>query len=211
VLSSGQAALRWLNKSDLGSARRAIERIIRDATRAGDVIGGLRVLVRKVPPRAESFDINEAIREVIVITRGEAAKNVISVETQLAEGLPLVQGVRVRLQQVILNLIINAIEAMSGADEERRELLVKTAKSGSDSISVAVQDSGPGLDPENPERAFEAFYTTKPEGLGLGLSICRSIVEAHGGGLRATANVPHGAIFQLTVRARGDGSATANA
>ena len=211
ALSSGQAALRWLNKSDLESARRAIERVIRDATRAGDVISGVRTLGKKASSRAESFDINEAIREVIVITRGETVKNGISIETQLTEGLPLVQGVRVRLQQVVLNLVINAIEAVSSVGEGPRELLIKTAKSEADSISVAVQDSGPGLDPQNLERAFEAFYTTKPDGLGLGLSICRSIVEAHGGRLQATANVPHGAIFQFTVRARGDGSGTANA
>ena len=211
ALSSGQAALRWLNKSDLESARRAIERVIRDATRAGDVISGVRTLGKKASPRAERFDINEAIREVIVITRGETAKNGISIETQLTEGLPLVQGIRVRLQQVILNLIINAIEAMSSVGEGPRKLLIKTVKSESDSISVAVQDTGPGLDPQNLERAFEAFYTTKPDGMGLGLSICRSIVEAHGGRLAVTANLPHGAIFQFTVRARGDGSGTANA
>ena len=149
--------------------------------------------------------MNEAIREVIVVTRGEAAKSRISVETQLAEGLPLIHGDRVQLQQVILNLTINAIEAMSGVHEGPRELLIKTLKSATDSVSVAVEDSGPGLDPANSERAFEAFYTTKPDGLGIGLSICRSIVEAHGGKLAVTANVPHGAIFQFTVPARGDG------
>ena len=205
ALSSGQAALRWLDRPDLEAARRAIERVIRDATRAGDVISGLRALIKKVPPRVESFDMNEAIREVIVISRSEAAKNDISIEVQLTEGLPLIQGDRVQLQQVILNLIINAIEAVSGVHEGPRELLIKTLKSATDSVSVAVEDSGPGLDPANSERAFEAFYTTKPDGLGIGLSICRSIVEAHGGKLAVTANVPRGAIFQFTVPARGDG------
>ena len=206
VLSSGQAALRWLDRPDLEAARRAIERVIRDATRAGDVISGLRALVKKSPPRTESFDVNEAIREVIVVTRGEAAKSGISVKTQLAEGLPLIHGDRVQLQQVILNLIINAIEAMSGISKGPRELLIKTAKSESDCVSVTVQDTGPGLDPANSDRAFEAFYTTKPDGLGIGLSICRSIVEAHGGELAVTANMPHGAVFQFTVPTRGDGS-----
>ena len=206
VLSSGQAALRWLDRPDLEAARRAIERVIRDATRAGDVISGLRALVKKAPPRTESFDMNEAIREVIVVTRGEAAKSGISVKTQLAEGLPLIHGDRVQLQQVILNLIINAIEAMSGISKGPRELLIKTAKSESDCVSVTVQDTGPGLDPANSDRAFEAFYTTKPDGLGIGLSICRSIVEAHGGELAVTANMPHGAVFQFTVPTRGDGS-----
>ena len=201
ALSSGNAALRWLDKADLKAARRAIERVIRDTTRAGDVISDLRALVKKVPPQTETFDINEAIREVIVITRGEAEKNGIRVETQLAKDLPLVHGIRVRLQQVLMNLIINAIEAMSGVNEGPRKLLIKTAQSEPGSVSVAVRDSGPGLNPENAQRAFEAFYTTKPEGMGMGLSICRSIVEAHGQTLTVTANVPHGAIFHFTVPA----------
>jgi PAS domain S-box-containing protein len=205
ALNSGNAALRWLDGRDLEAARRAIERVIRDATRAGDVISGLRALVRKAPPRTESFDMNDAIREVIVLTFGEAAKNGISVETQLAEHLPCIQGGRVQLQQVMLNLIVNSIEAMSSS-EGPRELLITTAKSEADSVSVTVQDSGPGLDPGNLERAFQAFYTTKADGLGMGLSICRSIVEAHGGNLVVTANVPHGAIFQFTLPARANGS-----
>ena len=212
ALSSGNAALRWLDKADLKAARRAIERVIRDTTRAGDVISDLRALVKKVPPQTETFDINEAIREVIVITRGEAEKNGIRVETQLAKDLPLVHGIRVRLQQVLMNLIINAIEAMSGVNEGPRKLLIKTAQSEPGSVSVAVRDSGPGLNPENAQRAFEAFYTTKPEGMGMGLSICRSIVEAHGQTLTVTANVPHGAVFQFTVPTRpetGNGSGDA--
>jgi C4-dicarboxylate-specific signal transduction histidine kinase len=204
VLNSGQAALRWLERSDLEAVRRAIERVIRDTTRAGDVIRGVRVLVKKARPRTESFDINEAIREVIVITRGEAAKNGISVTTELAEGLPFVEGVRVQLQQVILNLVINAIEAMGGVGEGPRKLMIKTAKSDSDSVWVVVADSGPGLDSENAQRAFEAFYTTKLEGMGMGLSICRSIVEAHGGKLAVTANSPRGAAFQFTMPVQGD-------
>jgi C4-dicarboxylate-specific signal transduction histidine kinase len=203
ALSSGNAALRWLDKLDLAATRQAIERVIRDATRAGDVIAGLRTLVNKQPPRAESFDINAAIHEVIVLTRAEAAKNGISVSTQFGHGLPFVQGDRVQVQQVILNLTINAIEAMGGADEGPRKLLIKTVKSEADSVSVALEDSGPGLDPANAQRAFEAFYTTKPEGMGMGLSICRSIVEAHGGKLAVTANAPRGAVFQFTVPVQG--------
>jgi len=202
VLNGGQAALRWLDRSDLEAARRSIERIIRDAARAGDVIGGLRALVKKVPPQTESFDINQAIYEVIVITRSEAVNNGISVGMQLGHGLPSVWGDRVQLQQVILNLVINAIEAMGDAGEGPRELTIKTAKSDSGAISVAVEDSGPGLDPAGLERVFEAFYTTKPGGMGMGLSICRSIVEAHGGKLEVAANEPRGAIFHFTVPAR---------
>ena len=201
ALSSGNAALRWLDKPDLKATRRAIERVIRDVRRAGDVISGLRALVKNAPRQTETFDINQAIHEVIIITRGEAEKNGISVETQLAQGLPPIQGDRVQVQQVVLNLAINAIEAMSEVGDEPKELVIRTAKSSEDFVLVVVRDTGPGLVPENADRAFEAFYTTKSEGLGMGLSICRSIVEAHGGKLTVTANAPHGAIFQFTVPA----------
>ena len=201
--NNASAALHFLDSRppDLDEAREALRCLVNDTDRAANVLSGIRALVKKAPPRRESFDINEAIRDVIVITRGEAVKNRISVEAQLAERLPLIKGDRVQLQQVILNLIINAIEAMSGVVEGRRELVIKTAKSDTDFVSIAVQDSGPGLDLENPNRAFATFYTTKPEGLGMGLSISRSIIEAHGGRLWASANVPCGAIFQLTVPA----------
>ena len=155
--------------------------------------------LKKAPPTKEDLDINEAILEVIGLTRGEVTKNGISVQTQLAEGLPLIHGDRVQLQQVILNLIINAVEAMSAVSEGPRELLISTGKTESDGVLVAVRDSGPGLTPANFERLFDAFYTTKPGGLGMGLSICRSIIEAHGGRLWASANVPRGAAFQFTV------------
>jgi len=199
ALSSGQAALHWLDKADLDAVRRSIERVIEDTIRAGDVIRGVRTLVKKVPPRTESFDMNEAIREVMVITRGEAMKHDVSVESQLAEGLPLVRGDRVQLQQVMLNLMLNAIEAMSGAGEGPRELRIKTENSKRDVVSIAVHDSGPGLDPTSAGRVFEAFYTTKPDGLGMGLSICHSIVEAHGGRLWFSSNVPRGAVFQFSL------------
>ena len=169
--------------------------------RAGDIIGRIRDLIKKAPPRKDGVDINEAIREVIALTRGEAVKNGVSVRTQLAEGLPLIHGDRVQLQQVILNLIINAIEAMSGIGEGPRELLISTEQAEPDGVLVAVRDSGPGLAPAALERLFEAFYTTKPSGLGMGLSICRSIVEAHGGRLWASAIEPRGAIFRFTVPA----------
>ena len=206
AVNSGQAALRWLDRPDLEAARRAIERVIRDAKRASDVIGGLRALVKKALPQTESFDINEAIREVIVITRGEAMMCGISVEAHLAKGLPHIRGDRVQVQQVILNLVINAIEAMSDMTDGRRELLISTAAAESGGVLVAVRDSGPGLPSATLDRVFDAFYTTKPTGLGLGLSICRSIVEAHGGHLRVSANKPQGAVFQFTVCAREENS-----
>ena len=145
------------------------------------------------------MDINEAVREVIELSRGEAAKTGVRVRKELADGLPLIQGDRVQLQQVVLNLIINAVEAMSGVSDGPRELLVSTRTSDTGDVRVAVRDSGPGLTPAALERLFEPFYTTKPGGLGLGLSICRSIIEAHGGRLWASANVPRGAIFQFTL------------
>jgi len=199
ALSSAQAALRWLDNADLDAARRSTEHVVSDTTRAGDVIRGIRTLVKKLPPRTESFDMNEAAREVMIITRGEATKHGISVESQLAAGLPPVQGDRVQLQQVMLNLILNAIEAMSGVPEGPRELRITSSQSEADSISIAVQDSGPGLDPTSSTRLFEPFYTTKPDGLGMGLSICRSIVEAQGGRLWVNPNVPRGAVFHFSL------------
>ena len=150
------------------------------------------------------MEINEAIREVIELTRGEAVKNGVSVQTDLAESLPLIEADRVQLQQVILNLIMNAVEAMSEVGEGTRELLISTRKAEPEGVLVGVRDSGPGLAPEILKRVFDAFYTTKSGGLGMGLSICRSIIEAHGGRLRASANVPRGAIFEFIVSAHPD-------
>ena len=158
-----------------------------------------RSLIKKEPPRKDALEVNEAIVEVIALTRGEAMKNNVSVQTQLAEGLPLLQGDRVQLQQVILNLIINAVQAMSGVSEGSRGLLIGTGKDASGRVLVAVQDSGPGLNPESFERLFDSFYTTKPGGTGMGLSICRSIVEAHGGRIWATPNAGPGITVQFTL------------
>jgi signal transduction histidine kinase len=145
------------------------------------------------------LEINGAVREVIELAAGEAMKNDVSVQTQLADDLPLIQGDRVQLQQVILNLIVNAVQAMSGVSGGARELLISTGAPETDGVLVSVRDSGPGLPPSRVERLFDAFYTTKAEGMGMGLSICRSIIEAHGGRLWASANLPSGAIFQFTV------------
>jgi len=195
------AALNFLEGTPpkLEDVREALRCVLNDTQRAGDVMSGLRAIVKKVPPRTTSFDINDAIGEVIVITRAEAAKNLISVETRLAETLPLVQGVRVRIQQVALNLIINAIEAMSAVDDGIRELLISTEQSQADGVLITVRDSGPGIEANNIERIFESFFTTKSDGIGIGLSICRSIIEAHGGRLWAGANAPRGAVFQFTL------------
>jgi PAS domain S-box-containing protein len=200
---NAEAALRWLGAQppNLEEVRGALGLIVEDGTRAGNVIDGIRALIKKVPPRQACLDINEVIREVIALTRGEAAKTGVSVRTDLADGLPLIYGDRVQLQQVILNLIINAIEAMSGVAETPRALLISTGQAEQGGVFVAVRDSGPGLDPASLEHLFNAFYTTKPDGMGMGLSICRSIIEAHGGRLWATRCEPRGALFQFTIPA----------
>ena len=201
AVSNAQAALLWLDRQppDLEEVRQALASIVKDGMRAGDVVGHIRDLIKKAPPREDCLEINAAIREVIELTRGETGKNGVAVQAELADGLPLIRGDRVQLQQVMLNLIINAVEAMTGVSEGPRELLISTAKSETGGVRVAMRDSGPGLAPADLERLFTAFYTTKPKGLGLGLSICRSIVEAHGGRLWASANAPRGAVFQFTL------------
>src|SRR6202008_3990987 len=174
--------------------------IVKEGNRAGEVVGRIRALIKKAPARKDAVEVNDAILEIIALTRTEAASNSVLVRTQLAEGLPRVQGDRVQLQQVLLNLIINAIEAMRDVGEEERELLI-SSRYKPDGVSVEVRDSGPGFPSTVLDRVFEAFYTTKPGGLGLGLSICRSIIEAHNGRLWASPNVPRGAIFEFTVSA----------
>jgi PAS domain S-box-containing protein len=195
------AARRFLSAKppNLDEVRQALGEIEKAAKRAGDVIDRIRALIKKEPLRKNRLEINGTIREVLELTRGEAVTNGVSVQTEFADELPLVEGDRVELQQVMLNLIINAIEALSGTSEGSRELLISTGKSESGGVLVAVRDTGPGLSPASLDHVFDAFYTTKPSGMGMGLSICRSIIEAHGGRLWASANVPDGATFQFTL------------
>ena len=197
-INNTEAALHWLDAENLAEVREALGHAVREGNRAIDVIGRIRALIKKAPPRKDALDINEAIREVVGLTRGEVVKNNVSVQTQLSEGLPRIHGDKVQLQQVILNLIINAVEAMSSVPEGSRELLIGTRKDVG-GVVVVVQDSGPGLSPESVDRLFDAFYTTKAGGMGMGLSICRSIVEAHGGQIVASRDVGPGATFQLTL------------
>jgi PAS domain S-box-containing protein len=201
ALTNANAASRWLGAEppDLEEVRQALGRIIRDGRRASDIIGRIRALVRKAPPRNDQLDINETMLEVIALTHSELRRNGTALQTRLADGLPLIPGDRIQLQQVMLNLVLNAVEAMSGSSETTRELLIRTEQDGPGSVLVAVQDSGPGLKPESLDRLFDPFYTTKPGGMGMGLSICRSIVEAHGGRVWAMTNVPQGATFQFTL------------
>jgi PAS domain S-box-containing protein len=201
VLSYANAASHWLAAQPpaVEEVRGALDFIVKSGVQASEVVDRIRALVKKAPPRTDKLEINEAVLEVIGLTRNEMAKNGISVRTQLAESLPAIQGDRVQLQQVNLNLLINAMEAMSARSEGPRDLLISTAKTDSEGVLVSVRDSGPGLAPESVERLFEPFYTTKPGGLGMGLSICRSIIESHHGRLWATANTPHGAVFQFNL------------
>ena len=201
TVTNADAALRWLGgqRPDLEEARQALAHIIEDGKRAGEIIDRIRGLIKRAPSRNDRLDINETILEVIALTRSEMQRNGVSLRTRFANGLPLVQGDRIQLQQVILNLIVNAVEAMSDARDAARDLLISTGKDPSNAVLVDVRDSGSGLDPKGLNRVFDAFYTTKPSGIGMGLPICRSIIEAHGGRIWATANLPQGADFKFTL------------
>jgi len=201
VRNNAHAALRFLagDPPDLAEVREALECMVNETYRAGDIIGGIRDQIKKTPPRMDSLDLNEAIEDVIALVRGELLKYRVSVQTQLAEGLSPVRGDRVQLQQVMLNLILNAIEAMTSVEDEARELVVSTQSYAAEGLLVGVGDSGPGVAPEDRERIFGSFYTTKSGGVGIGLSICRSIIDAHGGRLWADAHQPRGAILKFTL------------
>ena len=183
---------------DLGEVREALSCVVGDADRAGEIIDRIREQIKKAPPRKERFDLNAAINEVIILARSVTNRNGVSVQTQLSAGLVPVLGDRVQLQQVLLNLILNAAEAMGSVEEGPRELLISTEQDPA-GVVVAVRDSGPGIDSAHLDRVFDAFYTTKSSGTGMGLSICRSIIHAHGGKLWAEANEPRGAVFQFTL------------
>ena len=217
AVMNAQAALAWLDPrppdpaprpADLEEVRQALDRIVSVGRQARDVVSRVRALVKKAPPRNDLLEINAAIGEVIALTGGEAMKNSVSVHTQFAEGLPPIRGDQVQLQQVILNLIMNAVEAMSGTPEGSRELKISTRRAA-DGVLVAVQDSGPGIGLADFDHLFDPFYTTKPTGLGMGLSISRSIIEAQCGRLWAEANKPQGAVFQFILAPEGKEDASA--
>jgi len=182
----------------MAEARSALANIVTDGKRARDVIARIRTLAKRQVPRMDLLDVNGAIAEVLAFTEQELRSHDIVLQTRLDSTLPKVMGDRVQLQQVILNLVKNAIEAMNGVNDRRRELTLVSARAP-DGAVVEVRDSGIGLDTHGAERLFEAFYTTKPEGLGIGLSISRSMVEAHGGRLWAAPNEPHGAVFAFSL------------
>jgi predicted ATPase/signal transduction histidine kinase/GAF domain-containing protein len=201
ILTQSESALRFLNRDepDLDEARDAFSCIARDSMRAADVIRGLRALAKKSGPQLTSLDIDEVVREVLALIHGELRRHEVVLRTDLAAEDRPVMGDRVQMQQVLLNLIMNGIEAMRGVTERAKELTISTGLTESASVLVAVQDTGTGLDSAVIERVFQPLFTTKPDGLGMGLSICRSIVEAHGGRLSVSARVPHGADVRFTV------------
>ena len=201
IVSSGHASLRYLDADpqDIGSARRAVERIIKDAFRASDVIGRIRAMAKKSPEARKTLNLNEMILETLGLVSTELQRSNVLARTELSNDIPLVLADQVQLQQVVLNLVINAKDAMTAVEEGPRELSIGTEENSPDQILVSVRDSGPALDQAKVEDMFKAFHTTKAKGMGLGLTISRSIIEAHGGQLWAMPNEPHGAIFQFTI------------
>jgi C4-dicarboxylate-specific signal transduction histidine kinase len=200
AVTNANTCLRWLTRDqpDLEEAREAASRIVKDATRAAGIISRVRLLFKKSTPQRELVDVNEAIREMIVLLRSEASRYNITVRMELAADLPRTMGDRVQLQQVLMNLIVNSIDAMKEVDGAR-ELAVKSQRTEKEEVLVSVSDTGVGLPPEQKEQIFNAFFTTKPHGTGMGLRISRSIVESHGGRLWAADNSPRGASFHFAL------------
>src|SRR4029453_561196 len=189
----------WLAAPNLERARESAMRIMADGQRAADTITRIRALAQHAPAHTDWLDLNATIRDVLALARSEVQRHGVVVETQLAADVPRIRGDRIQLQQVLLNLLMNALEALSGGGDGPRVVVVRSALDAAPGVLVAVGDSGPGLAPQPLARLFDAFYTPKPQGLGLGLAISRRIIEAHGGRLWATANVPRGAVLQFTV------------
>jgi signal transduction histidine kinase len=203
IMIHGDACLRWLNRDepDLGEVRDALSRIQQDSRRAAQIIENLRALTKKSGPQLRRLDINGAIQEILALTRSELTRHDLVLHTDLSTGDRTVFGDRVQLQQVMLNLIVNGIEAMSAVMDRPKVLTISSERVETGGVLVAVKDTGAGIDPATADRIFESFFTTKPNGMGIGLSICRSIIEAHGGRFWASPNTPHGAVFQFTLPA----------
>src|SRR5216683_7029940 len=203
AVANSDACLAWLSSQppNLEEARAAADHMIEAATRASHIIGGIQALFRKAAPERTKVNINEVIEETLGLIRGDALRNNVSLQTELGSQLPPVLGDRVQLQQVVLNLVMNGIEAIRTHDDRTRQLRIRSARDEANQVVVAIADSGPGIDPQVVGRIFEPFYTTKPQGTGMGLAISRSIIEAHGGRLWAEPNTPHGATFQCTLPA----------
>jgi PAS domain S-box-containing protein len=201
IVSNGSACLRWLagDPPNVSEVREAVGDIVRDGKRAAEVIARIRALSRRTPLPSENLNLNETIREVLVLVEDKAKRDGVRIRTQFAGDLWPVSGDRVQLQQVVLNLVMNGIEALSSVDQRARELLITTANIDGNQVLVTVKDSGPGVDPDAIAKVFEPFYTTKSGGMGMGLFICRSILQNHGGRLWASANDGPGATFQFSL------------
>jgi C4-dicarboxylate-specific signal transduction histidine kinase len=198
---NGNASLRWLSADppNIEEAKQAVERIVKDGTRAGEIIAGVRALAKRNPPQKEWFNINEIIRETLMLTASEIHLNRIALHTDFHDNLPEIFGDRIQVQQVVLNLLLNAIEAVNKTSDGPRELSISSSNDGTAAVLITIRDSGIGLNPEKRGQLFNAFYTTKADGMGMGLTISRSIIESHGGRIWATANEPRGASFQFTL------------
>jgi C4-dicarboxylate-specific signal transduction histidine kinase len=209
VVANADACVAWLARDtpDLLEARAAAERTTHGATRASEVIGRIRSLINKTAPERAQVQINEIIGEVVALAQRQASKNDVSVVTDLAPNLSPILGDRIQLQQVILNLMLNGIEAMSGVDDRPRRLMIRSQMQDADQVRVSVEDSGIGVKAEIMDRLFEPFFTTRPQGIGMGLPISRSIIEAHGGRLWVESSVNHGSVFQFTLPRGGDAAA----
>jgi C4-dicarboxylate-specific signal transduction histidine kinase len=201
IVANGNAGLRWLAqaKPDLGETRAALKRVVNEGHRAGPVITSIRSMFKNDGLAKAPHDVNELLREVLVLVHGEVENQRVAVRTELIDELPQVLIDRGQLLQVILNLVTNAIDAMSSNNGRARVLRLRSERHESGGVMVTVEDSGTGIDEKNMDRVFEAFFTTKSHGMGMGLSICRSIVESHGGHLSASRGYPHGAVFQVVL------------
>jgi C4-dicarboxylate-specific signal transduction histidine kinase len=208
IVTNGNACMHWLASAppNIEKARAAVQRIIRDSNRANEVIYDIRTFVKKTAPHQEPVDLNDLIYRTLILASGEMTRGQIEVQTELAVDLPEVFGDRVQLQQVLLNLITNAVDAMSSSTDRARVLLIRSERRDPASVAIAVRDSGVGLDPQKTENLFDAFYTTKPQGIGMGLSICRTIISSHGGHLSGANNAGQGATFEFTLPAHGETS-----
>jgi C4-dicarboxylate-specific signal transduction histidine kinase len=209
IIANAEACMHWLDREtpDLDAARRSVEWVINDGNRAGEVVRRVRALANKSDVEIVPLDVNDVVREVITLMQRELFSHEVSLQTELAFALPMILGDRIQVQQVIINLVMNGIEAMQPVTDRPRELVIRSRQDETRHVLVSVTDCGLGIATENTDRLFSPFFTTKASGMGMGLSICRSIIEAHGGRLWATANIPHGATFQFTLPVKADTAA----
>jgi C4-dicarboxylate-specific signal transduction histidine kinase len=207
-VTSGEACLRWLghSKPQPEEVRACVQHMIGEGRRASEIVRRIRTLTSKAAPRKTQLELNDVINDVVSLVQRELLNHRVSLRLELGSDLPPLLGDRVQLQQVLINLVINGIQAMADIRDDPRELLIESHRDDDGHVVVAVQDSGPGIDPANANRLFDAFFTTKADGMGMGLSICRSIIEAHGGQVRASNNAGRGAMFQLSLPWIGSGA-----